>query len=100
MYKKYDKSVEKDILKAMKQNNTKSVNEMMAGRTFLKTMMDSNYLNQTITNTAVAAKVPMGEKFSYNFLRDNSMGGVKVTVNGHSETYTYIPNSLKKKKIK
>ena len=97
LYKKYDKSLEKDIVKAIKKGDTEFINKMMAGRTYLKTMMDSNYLSQTVSNTAVAAKVPVSKNFAYNFLRDNSMGGVRVTVNGHSENYTYIPDSLQKK---
>ena len=54
-------------------------------------MMDSKYLNMAITNTAVRANVESGKNFTYNFLRDDSMGGVKVTVNGFSDTYSYIP---------
>ena len=54
-------------------------------------MMDQNYLNRAISDTAVRANVDFGKEFTYNFLRDDKTGGVKVTVNDHSETYTYLP---------
>ena len=89
LYKKYDKSASKDVKKATKIGDTKAANSISAGRTFIKMMMDSNYLNMAVNDTAVRAYVRVGEKATYNFLRDDENGGVKITVNGHSEHYTY-----------
>lgn len=96
LYRQYDKSAAKDVKKASKIGNTEAVNSISAGRTFLRTMMDSNYLQRTIAETGVRANVEPGKKFTYNILRNDKLGGVTVTVNGHSETYTYSPE-LKKK---
>lgn len=96
LYRQYDKSAAKDVQKASKIGNTEAVNSISAGRTFLRTMMDSNYLQRTIAETGVRANVEPGKKFTYNILRNDKLGGITVTVNGHSETYTYSPE-LKKK---
>lgn len=96
LYRQYDKSAAKDVKKASKIGNTEAVNSISAGRTFLRMMMDSNYLQRTIAETSVRANVEPGKKFTYNVLRNDKLGGVTVTVNGHSETYTYSPE-LKKK---
>lgn len=96
LYKKYDQSVSKDIKKASKQNNTKAVNSMLAGRTFMKTLMDGNYMTIMVNETATKAKVKAGKDFTYNFTRDDKMGGVKVTVNDVSNSYVYLPE-LKRK---
>jgi hypothetical protein len=96
LYKQYDKSAAKDIKAAAKQNNAKAVNSITAGRTYLKMMMDSNYLNRAITDTSIMANVEIGKDFAYNVTRDDSSGGVKVTVNNVSNTYAYAPE-LKKK---
>lgn len=90
LYKKYDKSVAKDIKKALKNNDTKAANSMSAGRTFLKLLMDSDFRNMAMSDTAAQANIEVGKDYSYNFTRDNSTGGVKVTVNGHSEVYKYM----------
>ena len=95
LYKQYDKSAAKDIKEAVKQNNGKAVNSITAGRTYLKMMMDSNYLNAAISDTSVSANVGVGKDFTYNVLRDDSSGGVKVTVNGVSNTYSYAPELAK-----
>lgn len=91
LYNKYDKSAAKDIRKAVKSGDAKAANSITAGRTFLKMMMDQNYLNTSIAATATRANVEPGKKFTYNFLRDDQLGGVKVKVNGYSDTYSYIP---------
>lgn len=91
LYKQYDKSVAKDIKQAVKIGDTKAVNSMVAGRTYLRMMMDSNYLNLAIGNTSIKANVEPGKTFTYNFLRDDNLGGVRVTVNDHSDTYSYLP---------
>ena len=96
MYKQYDKSAAKDIKKASKIGNTEAVNSISAGRTYLRMLTDSNYLQRTIAETSVRANVEPGKKFTYNVLRNDKLGGVTVTVNGHSENYTYSPE-LKKK---
>jgi hypothetical protein len=96
LYRKYDKSAAKDIKTAVKQNDTKAANSIAAGRTYLKMMMDSNYLNTVISDTSIKANVEIGKNFTYNVTRDDSSGGVKVTVNDVSNTYTYLPE-LKKK---
>ena len=97
LYEQYDKSVSKDIKKALKENNTKAVNNMVAGRTFMRTLMNRNYLERMISDTAVQANLKAGENFTYNFTRDNEMGGVKVTVNGVSNTYSYLPELDRKR---
>ena len=96
LYKQYDKSAAKDIKKASKIGNTEAVNSISAGRTYLRMLTDSNYLQRTIAETSVRANVEPGKKFTYNVLRNDKRGGVTVTVNGHSEAYTYSPE-LKKK---
>ena len=96
LYKQYDKSATKDIKKAWKIGNTEAANSISAGRTYLRMLTDSNYLQHTISETSVRAKVEPGKKFTYNVLRNDKLGGVTVTVNGRSETYTYSPE-LKKK---
>ena len=96
LYKQYDKSAAKDIKKASKIGNAEVANSISAGRTYLRTLVDSNYLQRTIAETGVRANVEPGKKFTYNILRNDKLGGVTVTVNGHSETYTYSPE-LKKK---
>ena len=96
LYKQYDKSAAKDIKKASKIGNTEAVNSISAGRTYLRMLTDSNYLQRTIAETSVRANVEPGKKFTYNVLRNDKLGGVTVTVNGHSENYTYFPE-LKKK---
>ena len=96
LYKQYDKSASKDIKKASKIGNTEAANSISAGRTYLRTLIDSNYLQRTIAETSARANVEPGKKFTYNVLRNDKLGGVTVTVNGHSETYTYSPE-LKKK---
>ena len=96
MYKQYDKSASKDIKKASKIGNTEVVNSISAGRTYLRMLTDSNYLQRTIAETGVRANVEPGKNFTYNVLRNDKLGGVTVTVNGHSENYTYSPE-LKKK---
>lgn len=95
LYKQYDKSAAKDIKKASKIGNTEAVNSISAGRTFLRMLTDSNYLQRSISDTGIRANVEPGKKFTYNFLRNDKLGGVTVTVNGHSENYTYSPE-LKK----
>ena len=96
LYKQYDKSAAKDIKKASKIGNAEAVNSISAGRTYLRMLTDSNYLQRTIAETSVRANVEPGKKFTYNVLRNDKLGGVTVTVNGHSENYTYSPE-LKKK---
>ena len=96
LYKQYDKSAAKDIKKASKIGNTEAANSVSAGRTYLRMLTDSNYLQRTISETSVRANVEPGKKFTYNVLRNDKLGGVTVTVNGHSENYTYSPE-LKKK---
>lgn len=96
LYKQYDKSAAKDIKKASKIGNTEAANSISAGRTYLRMLTDSNYLQRTIAETSVRANVEPGKKFTYNVLRNDKLGGVMVTVNGHSENYTYSPE-LKKK---
>lgn len=96
LYKQYDKSAAKDIKKALKIGNTEAVNSISAGRTYLRMLTDSNYLQRTIAETSVRANVEPGKKFTYNVLRNDKLGGITVTVNGHSENYTYSPE-LKKK---
>ena len=96
LYKQYDKSASKDIKKASKIGNTEAANSISAGRTYLRALTDSNYLQRTIAETGARANVEPGKKFTYNVLRNDKLGGVTVTVNGHSETYTYSPE-LKKK---
>ena len=96
LYKQYDKSAAKDIKKASKIGNTEAVNSISAGRTYLRMLTDSNYLQRTIAESSVRANVEPGKKFTYNVLRNDKLGGVTVTVNGHSENYTYSPE-LKKK---
>ena len=96
LYKQYDKSAAKDIKKASKIGNTEAANSISAGRTYLRMLTDSNYLQRTISETSVRANVEPGKKFTYNVLRNDKLGGVTVTVNGHSENYTYSPE-LKKK---
>ena len=96
LYKQYDKSASKDIKKASKIGNTEAANSISAGRTYLRALTDSNYLQRTIAETGARANVEPGKKFTYNVLRNDRLGGVTVTVNGHSETYTYSPE-LKKK---
>lgn len=91
LYKQYDKSAAKDIKKASKIGNTEAVNSISAGRTFLRMLTDSNYLQRSISDTSIRANVEPGKKFTYNFLRNDKLGGVTITVNGHSETYTYLP---------
>ena len=96
LYKQYDKSASKDIKKASKIGNAEAANSISAGRTYLRALTDSNYLQRTIAETGARANVEPGKKFTYNVLRNDKLGGVTVTVNGHSETYTYSPE-LKKK---
>ena len=96
LYKQYDKSASKDIKKASKIGNTEAANSISAGRTYLRALTDSNYLQRTIAETGARANVEPGKKFTYNVLRNDKLGGVTVTVNGHSENYTYSPE-LKKK---
>ena len=96
LYKQYDKSASKDIKKASKIGNTEAANSISAGRTYLRALTDSNYLQRTIAETGARANIEPGKKFTYNVLRNDKLGGVTVTVNGHSETYTYSPE-LKKK---
>ena len=96
LYKQYDKSASKDIKKASKIGNTEAANSISAGRTYLRALTDSNYLQRTIAETGARANVEPGKKFTYNVLRNDKLGGVTITVNGHSETYTYSPE-LKKK---
>ena len=96
LYKQYAKSAAKDITKASKIGNTEAANSVSAGRTYLRMLTDSNYLQRTISETSVRANVEPGKKFTYNVLRNDKLGGVTVTVNGHSENYTYSPE-LKKK---
>lgn len=91
LYKQYDKSAAKDIKKASKIGSTEAANSISAGRTYLRMLTDSNYLQRTIAETSVRANVEPGKKFTYNVLRNDKLGGVTVTVNGHSETYTYLP---------
>lgn len=95
LYKQYDKSAAKDIKKASKIGNTEAANSISAGRTYLRTLTNSNYLQHVISETGVRANVEPGKKFTYNVLRNDKLGGVTVTVNGHSETYAYSPE-LKK----
>ena len=95
LYKQYDKSAAKDIKKASKIGNTEAANSISAGRTYLRMLTNSNYLQRTIAETSVRANVEPGKKFTYNVLRNDKLGGVTVTVNGHSETYAYSPE-LKK----
>ena len=95
LYKQYDKSAAKDINKASKIGNTEAANSISAGRTYLRTLTNSNYLQHVISETGVRANVEPGKKFTYNVLRNDKLGGVTVTVNGHSETYAYSPE-LKK----
>ena len=96
LYKQYDKSAAKDIKKASKIGNTEAANSISAGRTYLRMLTNSNYLQRTIAETGARANVEPGKKFTYNVLRNDKLGGVTVTVNGHSENYTYFPE-LKKK---
>ena len=96
LYKQYDKSASKDIKKASKIGNTEAANSISAGRTYLRALTDSNYLQRTIAENGARANVEPGKKFTYNVLRNDKLGGVTVTVNGHSENYTYSPE-LKKK---
>lgn len=96
LYKQYDKSAAKDIKKASKIGNAEAANSISAGRTYLRALTDSNYLQRTIAETSVRANTEPGKKFTYNVLRNDKLGGVTVTVNGHSENYTYSPE-LKKK---
>lgn len=91
LYKQYDKSAGKDIQKAVKDGDSKAFSSILAGRTYLKMMMDSNYLSQTISDAAIQANVEVGKNFTYNITRDDNLGGVKVTVNGVSNTYFYMP---------
>lgn len=91
LYDQYDKSVAKDIKRAVKTGNTEAVNSMAAGRTYLRSMMDQGFLNNMISDAAIQANVEYGKDFTYNILRDNNMGGVRVTVNDHSSVYTYMP---------
>lgn len=95
LYKSYDKSVAKDIKRANKLGDTKAVNSMAAGRTYLRSMMHSGYLQSMIGDTAVRANVEVGKNFTYNIMRDDKVGGVRVTVNDHSENYTYMPEFKK-----
>ena len=96
LYKQYDKSAAKDIKKASKIGNAEAANSISAGRTYLRALTDSNYLQRTIAETGARANIEPGKKFTYNVLRNDKLGGVTVTVNGHSENYTYFPE-LKKK---
>lgn len=95
LYKKYDKSASKDIKKLIKNGDTKTLNSISAGRTYLKMLNDSNYLNTAITQTAVKSNIQIGEDFAYKYFRDNERGGVTVDVNGHKETYVYMPEFKK-----
>lgn len=91
LQKQYEKSAGRDIKKAVKNDNENAAKSIAAGRTYLKMIMDSNYFNTAVTGTAKRANVEVGKDFAYDFLRDDSRGGVTVTINGHSETYAYLP---------
>lgn len=95
LYQQYDKSAAKDIKKAVKAGDNKSARSITAGRTYLKAMMDSGFLTKTIGDTAVKANVDVGKDFTYNIMRDDKKGGITVTVNGYSDTYTYLPEAMK-----
>lgn len=93
LHAKYDKSAKKDIKKAIKANDDKAAKSISAGRTYLKMIVDSNYLSSAITDASIHANVPVGKNFTYNVLRDDSVGGVKITVNGVSNDYIYAPEA-------
>lgn len=91
LYKQYDQSLSKDIKKAMKLGDEKAYNNMVSGRTYLKMIMDSNFLSMAVNDAAVRANAPLGKELTYNVLRDKDLGTVKVTVNGVSSDYVYMP---------
>lgn len=97
LYKKYDKSAAKDIKTAIKQNDAKAANSISAGRTYLKMLMDSRYSSMAISDTASKANVEIGKDFTYTLIRDDSTGGVKVTVGDVSNTYVYGPELSRNK---
>ena len=91
LYQEYDKSAGKDIKKALKIGDTKAANSIAAGRTYLKTLVDDIYRHTILNDVKVFDKIDVGKEVAVDFLRDDSIGGVKVTVGDKSATYTYLP---------
>ena len=93
LYKQYDKSAKKDVKEALKRGDTKVAKSIAAGRTYFGMLMDSNNLEIAVGTTAQKANVGVGKDFVYDLLRDDTFGGVKITVNGVSDYYTYHPET-------
>ena len=75
----------------MKLGDVKAINNMVSGRIYLRMIMDPKFLNMAVNDAAVRANTPMGKELTYNVLRDKELGTVKVTVNGVSSDYVYMP---------
>lgn len=91
LYERYDKAAAKDIKRALKNGDIKAAKSMAAGRMYLRMIQRSDMYNSAIIDAAVKAKVKVGEDFTHRMIRDDSFGGVKVTVNGVSSNYTLNP---------
>lgn len=89
--RKYNESAKRDIQKALKEGNIDSAKSVAAGRTYMAMLTNSRYLNSAISSTASSGKIEAGKDYTYNLVRDNDLGGVRVTVNGHSDFYTLDP---------
>ena len=91
LYQEYDKSAGKDVKKALKIGDIKAANSITAGRTYLKTLIDDVYRHSILNDVKALDKIDVGKEVAVEFLRDDSIGGVKVTIDGKSSTYTYFP---------
>ena len=96
LYNDYNKSATKDLKKTVKTNNMKTAKSIAAGRAYMRVMMNQEFQRRVITDAAVKAHVQVGKDFTWKALRDDSLGGVKITINNkHSESYMYFPEGDK-----
>ena len=90
IYKKYDKSAQKDIKKAIKSGDIKSARKISAGRAYYNFMINGNNAMAAIADAASSSHVKAGEDFTYEILRNNEIGGVKIKINGHDSNSNYL----------
>ena len=85
------RSYHKDIAKASSVGNDAAVRRLYAGQTYFKILTDPQYFNLAIADAAKHSNVGDGEQFTYNVLKDENFGGVRIDVNGTSNYYVYEP---------
>lgn len=88
-FREISESYDDDLRKAESVGNDAAARRLHAGRTYLKILSDPRFTEMAISDAAVQAKVPDGETFTYEFMRDDDFGGVAVTVNGVTTKYRY-----------